>query len=96
MVRGSAARNIIFKKIYIKSIENIIDYLDLVVMPDPDELDLAAMPDSRALGLITMSDPCLGLEMLANSRLVLTTILDSCLDLIPNIVAKPKTQRSWV
>ena len=67
-----------------------------MVMPDPSELDLAAMSYSRALGLITMSDPCLGLEMLANPHQVLTTMLDLCLGLVPNMVVKPKTQRFWV
>jgi len=63
-------------------------------MPDPGELGLAAMSYFRALSLITISDPCLGLEMLVNPHPVLTTMLDLCLGLVPNMVVKPKTQRS--
>lgn len=67
-----------------------------MVMLYPSELSIAVMSDSRASDMITMLDPCLGLEMLADPHLVLTIMSYPCLGLVPNIIAKPKTQRSLV
>jgi len=51
------------------------------------------MPDYRTLHLIGIPNPHLGLANLADSRLYLATMPDSCLDLAPNMVTKPKIFR---
>jgi hypothetical protein len=63
----SAAGQYHFFKKNIKNIENVLSSLSLAVMADPSELDLAAMLDSH-----------LGLQMLADPRLVLATMPDPC------------------
>jgi hypothetical protein len=36
---------------YIKSIENVLSFLDLAVMPEPSDLSLATMPNPTNFGL---------------------------------------------